>query len=295
MNFVLFNTDCIEGMRCRIDDGSVDVVVTSPPYNIGKEYGTYSDNLSTDQYLSFMSDWMTEVSCVLSQDGSFFLNLGCVARDPFVFHEILARLRGQFYLQNTFAWVKSVSIDDDRSYGHFKPINSPRYTNRCHEWIFHLTKTGKVPLDRMAIGVPYQDKSNIARWNATGGSDMRCRGDVWYIPYNTRQTAAHHPAYFPVKLPEQCIKLHGLERAETVMDPFMGIGSTAMACQKLAVDTCIGFEIDQKFWQISADALYDRRLMRFTHDDDNVAVLSLCSAEYRTTRNRFHITKKIGT
>ena len=91
-------------------------------------------------------------------------------------------------------------------------------------------------LDRLALGVPYQDKSNIARWSHTGGSDLRCRGNTWFIPYETIQSRAKerpHPATFPVQLAEWCIKLHGISRTETMLDPFLGIGNSAVAAQAL--------------------------------------------------------------
>ena len=78
-----------------------------------------------------------------------------------------------FVLQNTIHWIKSITIDESDgssiSRGHFKPISSPRFLNDCHEYVFHLTPTGRTPIDRLALGVPYADKSNIARWGHTGG------------------------------------------------------------------------------------------------------------------------------
>jgi site-specific DNA-methyltransferase (adenine-specific) len=79
--------------------------------------------------------------------------------------ELMAELKKLFVLQNTFHWIKSISIETKEgkqiSAGHFKPIQSRRFVNDCHEYVFHLTKTGSTPLDRLAVGVPYSDKSNI--------------------------------------------------------------------------------------------------------------------------------------
>ena len=96
-----------------------------------------------------------------------------------------------------------------KTFGHFKPINSPRFLNDCHEYVFHFTKSGRVELNRLALGVPYQDKSNIARWRHTQGDDLRCRGNTWFVPYETiqrREKERPHPATFPVQLAEWCIK-----------------------------------------------------------------------------------------
>ncbi len=149
-------------------------------------------------------------------------------------HEIVIELRDLLVLQNTIHWIKSITIEDRdgdvRSCGHFKPISSKRFLNDCHEYIFHFTKTGQVEIDRLALGVPYQDKSNISRWSHTRGSDLRCRGNTWFIPYETIQSRAKerpHPATFPVQLAQLCIKLHGVSRVQTMLDPFLGIGNSA--------------------------------------------------------------------
>jgi site-specific DNA-methyltransferase (adenine-specific) len=127
--------------------------------------------------------------------------------------------RRLLHLQNRFCWVKAIAIDrdvaglpTDLAVGHYKPINSDRFLNDTHEFLFHFSPAGETPLDRLAIGVPYADKSNVARWQA-GASNVRCRGNTWFIPYETiqrRDRDRPHPATFPVKLPEQCLKLHGL-------------------------------------------------------------------------------------
>ena len=164
-------------------------------------------------------------------------------------HEIVFQLRDLFVLQNTIHWIKSVAIAD-RTFGHFKPISSKRFLNDCHEYIFHFTIGGKIEIDRLALGVPYQDKSNIARWSHTRGRDKRCRGNTWFIPYETiqsREKERPHPATFPVQLAEWCTKLHGVSRVETVLDPFLGIGNSAVAAQRCGVRKFIGFEIDETY------------------------------------------------
>ncbi len=132
--------------------------------------------------------------------------------------------------------------------GHYKPINSDRFLNECHEFIFHFSPAGRTPLSRRAIGVPYQDKSNVSRW-AAAGDDLRCRGNTWFIPYRTIQNRRRdrpHPATFPPKLPRQCLKVHGVDRVQLAMDPFLGLGSTAVACANLGV-SFLGCEIDQTY------------------------------------------------
>ena len=103
----------------------------------------------------------------------------------------------------------------------------------------------RTPLDRRSIGVQYQDASNIARWRS-GGVNRRCRGNAWFIPYDTikfRDRDRPHPATFPPRLAEYCMRLHGVDRIRRAMDPFLGLGSSAVAAARLDVDF-VGVEID---------------------------------------------------
>jgi site-specific DNA-methyltransferase (adenine-specific) len=245
--------DCVVGMSA-LADASVDITVTSPPYNLGINYGKYSDRTDRQSYLKWCREWAAQVRRLLKSNGSFFLNIGSAPSNPMLPHEIVNELRELFVLQNAIHWIKAISIEDRerdvRSFGHFKPITSKRFLNDCHEYVFHFTKTGRVEIDRLALGVPYQDKSNIARWRHTGGSDLRCRGNTWFIPYQTiqsREKERPHPATFPIQLAEWCIKLHGVTRAKTVLDPFLGIGNSAVAAKRCGVKSFIGFEIDEEY------------------------------------------------
>jgi len=254
--FELHREDCIKGMA-RLPSEHVDLVVTSPPYNLGVRYRKYSDRQDRQSYLFWCRTWAAQIRRVLRSTGSFFLNVGSAPSNPMLPHEMAIELREKFVLQNTIHWIKSIAIPQSRdrhgdvqSHGHFKPISSRRFVNDCHEYIFHFTIDGHVEIDRLALGVPYQDKSNIARWAHTRGSDLRCRGNTWFIPYETIQSRAKerpHPATFPVQLAEWCIKLHGISRVQTMLDPFLGIGNSAIAAQRCGVKRFIGFEIDDTY------------------------------------------------
>ncbi|HEX8280227.1 MAG TPA: site-specific DNA-methyltransferase, partial [Chthoniobacterales bacterium] len=242
-----------DGMS-RLEANSVDLVVTSPPYNLGIAYGKYSDAQERGAYLEWLAKWGAAARRVLRADGSLFLNIGASPSNPLLPHEAMLRLRDVFVLQNTIHWIKAIMTEDENgapvSRGHFKPINSPRYLNDCQEYVFHLTPEGRTPIDRLALGVPYQDKSNIARWSHTGGADLRCRGNTWFVPYQTiksRDKQRPHPATFPVELAVNCIKLHGVARVQTMLDPFLGIGNSAVAAQQCGVPQFIGFEIDETY------------------------------------------------
>ena len=250
-SFDLRHEDCLEGMT-RIADATIDLVVTSPPYNLGIAYSRYSDRQDREGYLAWCHEWATQVRRIMTPAGSLFLNLGASPSNPLLPHELILRLRDLFVLQNTIHWIKAITIENEEgepvSRGHFKPISSPRYLNDCHEYIFHLTPEGRTPIDRLALGVPYADKSNIARWGHTGGSDRRCRGNTWFIPYKTiqrRQKERPHPATFPVELVTNCIRLHGRRDDLVMLDPFLGLGNSALAAHECNAAKFIGFEIDQ--------------------------------------------------
>jgi len=251
--------DCLDGLA-RVEPGSIDVVVTSPPYNIGVEYSGYDDSQPRLAYLQWVDAWCRQLASALSEDGSFFLNVAGKPSDPGVPFEVLAVAQRHFRLQNVIHWIKSIAIlkqdvgnypgiEADVVVGHYKPIHSARFLNDCHEYVFHLTKCGAVPLERLAVGVPYQDTSNVGRWRGAEGG-VHCRGNTWFIPYPTIRSRASqrpHPATFPPRLPEMCIRLHGLERAQLVADPFLGIGSTALAALELGVNF-LGFELAAEYF-----------------------------------------------
>jgi site-specific DNA-methyltransferase (adenine-specific) len=255
--------DCITGMA-SIAEESVDIVVTSPPYNLGIKYSKYDDRQHRDAYLKWSIDWATAAKRTLKSDGSLFLNVGASPSNPFLPHQIALAFGKIFTLQNTFHWIKSISVETKRgemlSVGHFKPINSYRYVTDCHEYVFHFTPTGKTTIDRLAVGVPYVDKTNVSRWGHTNGNDKRCRGNNWFIPYKTiqsREEQRPHPATFPAELAEYCIRIHGCEVGMVVLDPFLGIGHSALAAKNCDVSRFIGFDIDAGYIATARELVSD--------------------------------------
>jgi site-specific DNA-methyltransferase (adenine-specific) len=258
----LYNMDCLEGLDLFSKD-RFDVVVTSPPYNLGISYGQYDDNISRSKYLNWIETIAIKIKEKMKDEGSFFLNMGASPTNPWGPFEVAMKLRSHFQLQNIIHWIKSIYIENESygnklevNVGHYKPINGRRFLNDSHEYIFHFTKSGSVPLDRLSIGVPYKDSGNVSRWKA-GGAGKRCRGNTWYVPYKTirfRSKERPHPATFPIELAEKCILLHGINDGLVVLDPFMGIGHTSMACAKLKVN-CVGFEIDTGYFESNLQIL----------------------------------------
>ena len=240
----------------KLGEGSVDAIVTSPPYNLGIQYRSYEDTLPRGEYLEWTGEWVRRAARALALDGSLFLNVGAKPTDPWTAFDVAQAARPYLQLQNTIHWIKSIAIEkslagararlqEDLAVGHYKPINSKRFLHDCHEFVFHFSPRGDTTLDRQAIGVRYQDQSNVSRWR-TGASGVRCRGNTWFIPYETiqnREKDRPHPATFPPRLPEMCLRLHGLDRLRVVADPFLGLGSTAVACAQLGI-SFVGIEMD---------------------------------------------------
>lgn len=248
--------DCLRVMAGMAPE-SVDVVVTSPPYNLDLRYASYQDNKADADYI----DWICEVGAALSRvlrpNGSCFLNLSGSGARPWLPFETIVRLRSVFFLQNHITWIKSIAIGAD-SAGHYKPVSGKRFLHHTHEHVFHLTKTNTVPLDRLAIGVPFKDKSNIARRGHA--RDLRCRGNTWFIPYRTVRSKAqkfNHPGTFPVELPLWCLYLAGVP-SPVVLDPFAGSGSTLVAAHRCGAPA-IGIEIDPTYVRSIRDRLAEER------------------------------------
>ena len=236
--------DSLDIMR-KMPAGSVDLVVTSPPYNIGMQYRSVGDSRPRMEYLDWMEEIAVEIRRILQPDGALFLNLASTSTDPWIADDVSARFRQYLVLQNRIGWIKSISVGG-RTHGHFKPINSKRFLNRTHENVLHWSIRGDLEIDRLAVGVPYEDKGNLARWrHAT--TDLRCGGNCWHIPYETVRNGAgkyHHPATYPVELVRRCLKLHG--RKGLVLDPFVGSGTTLVAAKQLGWQS-IGIEIDEVY------------------------------------------------
>ncbi len=230
VEFTIRHGDCIRCLK-QLDPESVDVVVTSPPYNLGIQYSAYNDKKSHEDYLEWCAQWGCEIARVLKPNGSFFLNLGDSSENPYFAFDVAKGIGQLFHLQNTIHWIKSI----------------------------HFTPEGKTKLDRLAIGVPYADKTNIDRWSHTNGKDKRCRGNTWFIPYKTihqRAKQRPHPATFPTELAVKCIRLHGRQGA-VVVDPFLGIGHSAFAAKECGdlVSRFIGFDIDEEYIKVACEVL----------------------------------------
>lgn len=244
--------DSLELMRSKIADEYVNVICTSPPFNHGVKYGNHNDNLDQATFDAWMDEVFKEFLRVLAPDGSLFLIVGHSPRHPWTANNMANIASKYFTLQNQIIWVKSISMNGV-SHGHFTPIPGERYLNRNWDFVYHFSKIGKAMLDRKAIGVPYVDQNNSVR--SGDGDDVRCAGDVWFIPFATIHDGderANHPATFPPELAERCLKLAGCTEDSIVLDPFCGVNGLK-AANKLGINA-IGIDLDQKYCEAAASA-----------------------------------------
>ena len=268
--------DCIVELK-RIPTNFIDIVVTSPPYNIGLKYHKYNDKKPREQYLEWIYDIFVELKRILKKDGHIFLNMGYTNKDPWISMEVALKLKDLFILQNKITWVKSISIGEDKddTYGHFKPINSDRYINVTNEDIYHFTKTDNVKINREAVGVPYKwecnlidRKTKLHRINKKTGlpvENKRCKGNSWFVPYPTiwnKSQKGFHPATFPEGLVEHCIKISDVKEG-VILDPFIGSGTTVRTAKKMT-DTNdaynlsgIGIDIDETYITYCKESIKD--------------------------------------
>ncbi len=148
--------DCLDVLG-QLSAGSLDSIVTSPPYNLGIRYRSYDDTIPREEYLEWTGKWVARAAAALAPDGSMFLNVGAKPTDPWTALDVAQAVRPHLRLQNTIHWIKSIAIEkaaagaraklhDDLAVGHYKPINSRRFLHDCHEFVFHFTPNGDTPL-----------------------------------------------------------------------------------------------------------------------------------------------------
>ena len=201
-----------------------------------------------------------QVCRVLKDEGHIFLNIAYTKNSPFSAYKIAENVPWQ--LQNNIIWGKSIEIDG-RVRGYSTPTSSKRYLQNGWEHLFHFTKEGDTEIDLEWSGVPYnEDYNNAARNLKRSGRDWRPTTNCWHITYQSKATKEitkeiagdkKHPAIFPTKLVEKCIKVSGLKKG-IVFDPFMGTGTTGKVAKQMNLDF-IGIEIDEDYFNFAKDRI----------------------------------------
>lgn len=236
----IYNRDCLEGMK-EMDDNSVDLIVTSPPYNkhikTGRkgnggawkrdiDYGTYVDDLDEDEYQKWQIDVIRECLRIIKKDGSILYN----HKYRFDKNRIISPESWllNFNIRQVIIWNRGSS-----------PMVDPVRFMPTIEQIYWITK------DRCPVYITKE------------GFLMK---DVWRFNADFNNS---HPAPFPIELPLRCIRACCPDNG-IVLDPFMGSGTVAEACKKLNRNF-IGFEINPEYCKIAEERLkkVPRRLDKF--------------------------------
>ena len=256
MNFTIHNQDCIEWMQTQPTD-SIDIVITSPPYNIGRTYNSYGDQRV--DYTEWMRTVWREATRILKPSGHLFLNIQPTRDNPLMPYEIVSTI--DWRIQNTFIWNKSIEIDGYvRGHG-YAVTTSKHYIPNGWEFVFHLTHRGRTPIDLKDSSVPYQPEWAEQNSKRTG-RDWRPTMNSWFIPYETNGSKSNktlpngkkHPAVYPRALVKKCLQVCGATNEHTVYDPFGGTGTTLIAAKEYGCNA-IGTEIDSDYCEFIRERL----------------------------------------
>jgi len=229
--------DCVEVLR-KIPDNSIDLVVTSPPYNCGIKYDRHYDKMVWEDYYDWCTLWLGEIYRVLKDDGRFCLNHYLSLGDSLARHTPLMTLNTLalnlgFKHQGIAIWT-DITLTKRTAWGSWLSASSP-YINSPYEGILILYKN---------------DWKKYSKGESTINKEdfmMACSG-VWKIhPANIPD----FPAPFPVRLPKLCIELLTYV-GDIILDPFMGSGTTGVAAVK-SKRNYIGIELSPDYCKLARD------------------------------------------
>ncbi|MCD6477195.1 MAG: site-specific DNA-methyltransferase [Candidatus Aenigmarchaeota archaeon] len=247
MNNKILCGDCLELMK-KMKSESIDLIITDPPFNIGKKYGgVYKDNKKHDEYIEWCKQWLAECIRLLKKDGSLYL-FNYPENNAYLFPFLKERMNFKRWM----TWHYPTNT------GHSKT----NYTRTQHSILF-FTKTKNHKFNRNAIAQPYKnptDKRIIER--IKNGSNGRAPYDVFQfnLVKNVSKEKTPHPCQIPVPLLEIFIKASS-NKGDIVLDPFAGSFSTCVAAKKLG-RKYIGIEINPEYCEIGRKRLAKIAILR---------------------------------
>ncbi len=227
----------------ELPDNSVHLMVTSPPYNVGKEY---DENLTLDEYREFLKRVWAEVKRVLVPGGRVCINVANLGRKPYIpLHAFIVEdmLSLGFLMRGEIIWNKASSGSPSTAWGTWQSAKNPTLRD-VHEYILVFSK-----------GMFGRD--NLGRRDTISREEfLEFTKSVWTFGAESAKKVGH-PAPFPVELPYRLIQLYTFE-GEIVLDPFMGSGQTAIAAIKTRRHY-VGYEINEDYVQLA-----QRRIREFS-------------------------------
>ena len=254
---VIYNQDCLDGFK-DIPDNSIDLVVTSPPYNCGISYDSWNDNKPWDVYLQWTKQWLTQVKRVLKQDGRFAINhlieMGITVDGKKNAYRVSPQIELYKIINELGMTVVAQPMWADLTKSTLTAWGS--WMNASCPYIYN-------PFEVILVGHKHQWKKMSKGENTISKEDfMKGVSGIWNIRPETKGLTM---ANFPVALPKLCIELLSYKN-DIVLDPFMGSGTTAIAC--IYTDRkYIGFELSEKYVKIASDriVLHKKALYAILH------------------------------
>jgi DNA modification methylase len=220
----------------ELPSNSVHLVVTSPPYNVGKEY---DEDLDLNEYREFLKRVFREVKRVLVPGGRLCINIANLGRKPYLpLHAYIIQdmLDLGFLMRGEIIWNKAGGGSPSTAWGSWLSAKNPTLRDQ-HEYILVFSK------DTFTRQNPFGRKSTISREEF-----LEFTKSVWTFPAVSAKEIGH-PAPFPVELPYRLIQLYTFE-GEVVLDPFMGSGQTAIAALK-SKRFYVGYEIVPEYVELA--------------------------------------------
>jgi site-specific DNA-methyltransferase (adenine-specific) len=227
----------------EIPDNSIHLMVTSPPYNVGKEY---DENLTLNEYREFLRRVWSEVKRVLVPGGRACINIANLGRKPYIpLHVFIVEdmLDLGFLMRGEIIWNKGASGSPSTAWGSWLSAKNPVLRD-VHEYILVFSKG-------------MFSRGNLRRKSTISKEEfLEFTKSVWTFPAEPA-TKIGHPAPFPVELPYRLIQLYTFE-GEIVLDPFMGSGQTAIAAVKTRRHY-VGYDINEEYTKLA-----ERRIKEFS-------------------------------
>ena len=227
----------------ELPDNSIHLMVTSPPYNVGKEY---DENLTLNEYRQFLIRVWKEVKRVLVPGGRACINIANLGRKPYIpIHAFVVEDMQQlgFLMRGEIIWNKATSVSPSTAWGSWLSAKNPILRD-IHEYILVFSK------GMFSRGNPNKRISTINREEF-----LEYTKSVWIFSAESAKKIGH-PAPFPVELPYRLIQLYTFEE-DIILDPFMGSGQTAIAAKRTGRHY-IGYEINGEYVKLS-----ERRIKEF--------------------------------
>ena len=239
MNYQLWNKDFLLGVK-KIEDNSIDLIVTDPPYCLGKDYGNDSDQKSSTEFLRWTEKWLQLAIPKLKETGSLYIFTSW-QYSP----EIFSFLKKELIMINEIIWDRKVP-----SMG-----GSTRKFSSVHDTIGLFAKSQKYYFDVDSVRIAYDAETKKARtrsifvgkkWLELGYNPK----DLWSISrlHRIHRERENHPTQKPLELIERMVKASSPE-CSIVLDPFAGSGTTVEACIRNN-RSCIAFEINPEYCKI---------------------------------------------